>query len=203
MFIALTALYPGTIYMPSEPLFFPSIGNPFIFRCSDRVHIDGNDRWLSKSIFKSCAARDKFRMDLPCCDESWLTPFPGNPLSIGQYVNNRSRSSENNVVYQESTLTIEGSQGNVKKSTTEFPVHLCKFLPNVWANPGNNNCPLRLVPLVASSGIEKGEEILSSYFTLVHSKSDNNGKQQCKKLNEAWENLVLRFFQIKYELSYV
>lgn len=152
--------------MPSEPLFIPSIGNPFIFRCSDGIHIDGNDRWISKSIFKSCSARDKFRADLPCCDESWLGVTPVNPLNVGQYVNNRSRSSDNNVVYQESRLTIG------EKGKDSFPVHLCKFLSNVWANPGNNCVPLKLVPLVAVKEIHAGEEILSSYFTLVHSKSD-------------------------------
>ncbi|ODM89627.1 SET domain-containing protein 9 [Orchesella cincta] len=164
---SLIALYPGTIYMPSEPLFFPSIGNPFIFRCSDGVHIDGNDKWISKSIFKSCAARDKFRYDLPCCDESWLTSNPLNPLNIGQYVNNRSKSAVNNVVYQESSLRIALSISNSQRH--ELPVQFCKYLPNVWSNPGNNHQPLRLVPLVASTNIEEGDEILSSYFTVVHS----------------------------------
>ncbi|CAL8104718.1 unnamed protein product [Orchesella dallaii] len=168
---ALIALYPGAIYMPSEPLFFPSIGNPFIFRCSDGIHIDGNDKWISKTIFKSCTARDKFRYDLPCCDESWLTPSPLNPLNIGQYVNNRSKSAVNNVIYQESSLSIALNLSTSQRH--ELPVHFCKYLPNVWSNPGNNHHPLRLVPLVATTNIQEGDEILSSYFTVVHSDVDS------------------------------
>lgn len=160
------ALYPGTLYLPSEPLFFPSLGNPFIFRCSDNLHIDGNDRLLSKSVYKSCSARDKFQVDLPCCDLTWLTSQPLNPINIGQYVNNRSKSQENNVVYQESEITLGG------KGPSNFPVHLCRYLPNVWGNPENNRYPLRLVPLIAVKQINEGDEILSSYFTFVHVQSE-------------------------------
>lgn len=96
--------------MPGEPLFFPSIGNKYIFRCKDGIHIDGNDRWLSKAIYKSCAARDRFEDGSPFCDTSWLTPHPINPLNVGQYVNNRTRRKENNVIYQESELTWTLSQ---------------------------------------------------------------------------------------------
>ena len=38
----LVALYPGTFYTPDEPLFWTSIGNPFIFRCADGMLLDGN-----------------------------------------------------------------------------------------------------------------------------------------------------------------
>lgn len=48
----LAALYPGTIYRPDEPLFFQSIGNPFILKCVDGVYVDGNHRNISKYIYK-------------------------------------------------------------------------------------------------------------------------------------------------------
>ena len=44
--------FAGTVYLLHEPLFFQSIRNQFIFRCADGIHIDGNDRGISKFIFK-------------------------------------------------------------------------------------------------------------------------------------------------------
>lgn len=114
------ALYCGTLYMPSEPLFFPSLGNKYIFRCSDGIHIDGNDKWISKSIYKSCSARDRFDWDTPACDTSWLTPTPINPLNIGQFVNNRSHSQLNNVIYQECSLTWDISSSAIRLSNVSL-----------------------------------------------------------------------------------
>ncbi|CAI8025140.1 SET domain-containing protein 9, partial [Geodia barretti] len=48
----LVALYPGTVYMPHEPLLLQSLRNPFVFRCVDGVMIDGNHRGLSRWIYK-------------------------------------------------------------------------------------------------------------------------------------------------------
>ncbi|KAH0627955.1 hypothetical protein JD844_008555 [Phrynosoma platyrhinos] len=42
----------GTVYEKYEPIFFQSIGNPFIFRCIDGVLIDGNDKGISKAIYR-------------------------------------------------------------------------------------------------------------------------------------------------------
>lgn len=49
---SLVALYPGTVYWPYEPIFFQSIANHFVFRCVDGLLIDGNDRGISKTIFR-------------------------------------------------------------------------------------------------------------------------------------------------------
>lgn len=108
--------------MPSEPLFFPSLGNKYIFRCSDGIHIDGNDRFISKSIYKSCAARDIFDYETPACDTSWLTSHLINPLNVGQYVNNRSHSRDNNVIYQECSITWERSLESPKFKGPHPPV---------------------------------------------------------------------------------
>uniref|UniRef100_A0A8C3J990 SET domain containing 9 n=1 Tax=Calidris pygmaea TaxID=425635 RepID=A0A8C3J990_9CHAR len=85
----LVSMYPGTVYRKHEPIFFQSLGNPFIFRCIDGILIDGNDKGLSRSVYRSCSRRDQlgpFQMS----DESWLTSAPQNPLAVGQYVNNCS-----------------------------------------------------------------------------------------------------------------
>ncbi|XP_039401343.1 SET domain-containing protein 9 isoform X1 [Mauremys reevesii] len=48
---AVVSMYPGTVYQKYEPIFFQSIGNPFIFRCIDGVLIDGNDKGISKAVY--------------------------------------------------------------------------------------------------------------------------------------------------------
>ena len=50
--IVQTSFFVGTIYWPHEPVLFQSIGNPFIFRCIDGMLIDGNDKGLSKLIYR-------------------------------------------------------------------------------------------------------------------------------------------------------
>lgn len=44
----------GTVYKIGEPIFLPSIANSFVFRCADGMLIDGNDRGLSRLIYKYC-----------------------------------------------------------------------------------------------------------------------------------------------------
>lgn len=89
-------------------------------------------------------------------DTSWVTPVPANPLNVGQYVNNGGR--EANVAYTELTLP------------TNFPLRLRKLLPNVnFAGSGEGGeRGLRVVALVAVREVVQGEELLSSYFTLVN-----------------------------------
>ncbi|XP_010147700.1 PREDICTED: SET domain-containing protein 9, partial [Eurypyga helias] len=112
------AMYPGTVYRKHEPIFFQSLGNPFIFRCIDGVLIDGNDKGLSRSVYRSCSRRDQlgpFHMS----DESWLTAALQNPLAVGQYVNNCSHEKAANVCYQEFDVP------------EYFPVELKQYLPNI------------------------------------------------------------------------
>ncbi|XP_043919729.1 SET domain-containing protein 9 isoform X2 [Protopterus annectens] len=115
---AVVSMYPGTVYQQHEPVLFQSIGNPFIFRCIDGVLIDGNDRGVSKIIYRSCSGRDRLG---PCklSDDTWLSPFPVNPLAVGQYVNNCSNEREANVCYQEFDVPAH------------FPLHFRQYLPNV------------------------------------------------------------------------
>ena len=42
----------GAIYTEFEPVLLQSIGNPFIFRCIDRLLIDGNDKGISRFVYR-------------------------------------------------------------------------------------------------------------------------------------------------------
>jgi hypothetical protein len=44
--------FTGTLYHRDEPILLPSIGNAFVLRCLDGIHVDGNDRRMSKMIYK-------------------------------------------------------------------------------------------------------------------------------------------------------
>ncbi|CAG0882704.1 unnamed protein product [Darwinula stevensoni] len=135
----LVALYPGTRYMPWNPILLQSLGNPFIFR--------------------SCSRRDRI-LPFPSAEESWLTPHPVNPLSVGQFVNNATRgdlfSSEwpANVAYQECDVPMD------------FPTKLRSLLPYAQYAM-EERASGRIVCLVSTRRIREGEELLSSYFTLI------------------------------------
>lgn len=151
---ATVAMYPGTVYQSSEPIFLQSIKNPFVFRCIDGILVDGNDKGLSRIVFRSCSNRDRlgpFMMS----DSSWLTSRPLNPLAVGQYVNNCNDEWPANVSYQEFDVP------------DEFPIELRQFLPNVNYSQGTEG-PLRCVVLVSLRDIPAGEELFSNYFTIVH-----------------------------------
>lgn len=151
---ATVAMYPGTVYQAYEPILLQSIRNPFVFRCIDGVLIDGNDKGISKMVFRSCSGRDRmgpFMMS----DTSWLTESPQNPLAVGQYVNNCSNNRPANVCYQEYDVP------------DKFPIELRQYLPNVNYSLDTQR-PLRCVVLVALRDIRAGEELFSNYYTIVH-----------------------------------
>lgn len=151
---ATVAMYPGTVYQAYEPILLQSIRNPFVFRCIDGVLIDGNDKGISKMVFKSCSGRDRvgpFMMS----DTSWLTASPQNPLAVGQYVNNCSNEWPANVCYQEYDVP------------DRFPIKLRQYLPNVNYSLDTQR-PLRCVILVSLRDITAGEELFSNYYTIVH-----------------------------------
>lgn len=151
---ATVAMYPGTVYQSYEPIFLQSIRNPFVFRCIDGVLIDGNDKGISKMVFRSCSGRDRigpFMMS----DASWLSDSPLNPLAVGQYVNNCSNEWPANVCYQEYDVP------------DNFPCELRQYLPNVNYSLDTRG-PLRCVVLVSLRDITTGEELFSNYYTIVH-----------------------------------
>ncbi|XP_072297320.1 SET domain-containing protein 9 [Eucyclogobius newberryi] len=151
---ATVALYPGTVYQAYEPILLQSIRNPFVFRCIDGLLVDGNDKGISKMVFRSCSGRDRLGPFLTS-DTSWLTTNPLNPLAVGQYVNNCSNDKSANVCYQEYDVPYN------------FPLELRQFLPNVRYSQDIQG-PLRCVALVSLREIVAGEELFSNYYTIIH-----------------------------------
>lgn len=152
---ATVAMYPGTVYQAYEPILLQSISNPFVFRCIDGVLVDGNDKGISKMVFKSCSGRDRLGPFLTS-DTSWLTTNPLNPLAVGQYVNNCSSDKSANVCYQEYDVP------------STFPLELRQYLPNVNYSLDTHQRPLRCVVLVSLREIAAGEELFSNYYTIIH-----------------------------------
>ena len=157
----IVALYPGSIYQPYHSIFFQSIGNQFIFRCADGCMIDGKDSGISGMIFRSGEGRDRIGHPdglMRCADSSWtFSAEPVNPLNVGQYVNNANDEYPANVAYCELDVP------------SDFPVELRCLLPNVnfemIAIDGKRD--LKMIALVTTTEICQGDELLSSYFTLV------------------------------------
>lgn len=152
---ATVAMYPGTVYQAYEPILLQSISNPFVFRCIDGVLVDGNDKGISKMVFKSCSGRDRLG-PLLTSDTTWLTKNPVNPLAVGQYVNNCSNDQTANVCYQEYDVP------------STFPYELRQYLPNVNYSQDSHQRPLRCVVLVSLREISAGEELFSNYYTIIH-----------------------------------
>ena len=111
------------------------------------------------STFRSNAKRDQIGPYV-LCDTTWLGDVPENPLAVGQYVNNSPKTVTANVAYQEVDVPFKS-----------IAPKLWKNLPNVWYGSGNiarENSFLRTVALVSVKEINEGEEVFSSYFTVIH-----------------------------------
>lgn len=150
------AIYPGTVYFPSDLIFFQSLKNQYIFSCSDNLLIDGKNNGISKLIYNSCSYRDKIG-PFDTSDRSWHSNSLECPINVGQYVNNKTKYQDANVFYQEF---------NIMK---DFPLELRKFVPNVNVNGLHSVNFLRTVVLIALQDIHEGEEVLSDYFTATQS----------------------------------
>ncbi|XP_071799476.1 SET domain-containing protein 9-like isoform X4 [Asterias amurensis] len=154
-------LLQGTVYKSWEPILLQSLANPFIFRCLDGTLIDGNDKGLSRMIYRSCTQRDRMGPYLTS-DLSWLTNSSANPMAIGQYINNQNTDNEANVAYQEFDVP------------ESFPFHLLRYIPNTFysstyqQDDAAKQRLMRCVVLVSLREIQCGEELFSSYFTIVH-----------------------------------
>nr|CAB3265997.1 SET domain-containing protein 9-like [Phallusia mammillata] len=150
----IAAIYPGTVYTPSNAIFFQSIRNSFVFRCKDHIYIDGKDSGLSKYTYKSCAGRDRVG-PYELCDITWLTNKLKCPLNVGQYINNQNQEYKANVHYQEFDFP------------RDFPIHLREFIPNISVNGLECHTSSRTVVLIATRDILKQEELLSTYLTVT------------------------------------
>ncbi|OAD65730.1 hypothetical protein PHYBLDRAFT_184092 [Phycomyces blakesleeanus NRRL 1555(-)] len=155
----IVCLYPGTVYLPFEPLLFVSISNRYILKCYDGVFVDGKSTGLSGKVFNSLYHRENWPGAIQTSDKTWMTQSPKNPFAIGQYVNNGTQINPSNVRYQELDLL------------PSFPVGLRQYLPNIyWASMDPMSTPFRIVALVAERDI-KDEELFSTYM-------DNSGERQ-------------------------
>lgn len=150
---SIVACYPGTVYHPGDPILLQSISNSFIFQCSDGVFIDGKHNGVSGMFYKSCSEKHRLGPYMTC-DTSWLKLSNlRNPLACGQIVNNGG-SKNANVCYCEIDIDLRC-----------VPLRQRSFIPNVLNSEPSSF--LRLVVLVATKDINMGEEILSSYFSIV------------------------------------
>ena len=152
----IVCLYPGLIYKPYNPILLASIRNAYIFRCTDGSMIDGKSKGLSKTMFKSIHGRDRLYGFKPMCDISWIHveyQYHVNPLNIGQIVNNQSSQFKANVMYEELDIHCDSF------------VEVLSLLPNI--NYDSLHRDLRIVPLIATRDIQPGEELYSTYFSII------------------------------------
>ncbi|KAH8555528.1 hypothetical protein BGW37DRAFT_139640 [Umbelopsis sp. PMI_123] len=148
----IVSVYPGTIYMASEPLLFASLRNRYILKCVDGVFVDGKNTGLSARIHRSLHKRDNWPGAVVTSDDTWLTDYPRNPLAVGQIVNNNRYA---NVRYQEIDIPAN------------FPLELRKYIPNLYLTDRSIESSWRLVALIATRRIEN-EELFSTYFECVY-----------------------------------
>eukprot|EP00762_Andalucia_godoyi_P001369 ANDGO_04937.mRNA.1 hypothetical protein len=158
----LLCLYPGTLYLNTDIMFWVSIRNSFILRRIDGILVDGKDSGLSKRTFISCAERDAEMLKLAKPDTSWIGSQSDarkqGHLNCGQYIN-YSNNGLANVAYMECDF-----------QAAEFPPEFSPYLPYTWANMESAVAmqdTVHIVALVSTSEIKKGDELFSTYITLV------------------------------------
>ena len=108
-------------------------------------------------MYKSVHGRERVNGFEPICDISWLYDdycFHVNPLNIGQIVNNQSSTQKANISYEEISLNQKSCQ------------KILSLLPNINYESGFQQ-HLRLVPLIAIDDINAGQELFSTYFSLI------------------------------------
>ncbi|CAO3632027.1 unnamed protein product [Mucor hiemalis] len=153
--------YPGTIYLPAEPILFVSLANQYILKCVDGLYVDGKRTGLSGKVYKSLYRRENWPGAIQISDWTWMNEKDEtleNPLAVGQYVNNGNSDYKANVCYQEVDLPIN------------FPHKLRKLIPNMYWDTHIDplsNTEMRVVALVALRDICDGEELFSTYMDIV------------------------------------
>ena len=79
-----------------------------------------------------------------------------NPLNLGQIVNNCNGEFPANVAYHEFNV-----------SNKNFDFKLRPFLPNVNYSGNDEMLSTKIVPLIATRNIDSGQELFSTYFTVL------------------------------------
>ena len=83
-----------------------------------------------------------------------------NPLNVGQIVNNCNKDFTSNVAYHEIDVFIDN-----------FRLQLRPFLPTVNYGGNSEDLKVRIIPLIASKDIKEGQELFSTYFTIINTTS--------------------------------
>lgn len=71
------------------------------------------------------------------------------------------------------SISSTGFPANVTYQELDIPLsrilpQLRCFLPNVWYSGSSEHDHLRLVALVSTTDIEEGDEVFSTYYTVIH-----------------------------------
>ncbi|PAA92892.1 hypothetical protein BOX15_Mlig012570g1, partial [Macrostomum lignano] len=168
---SLLGLYPGTIYCQGDPALIVSIGNQFILRRADGILVDAGDSWLGRSVFRSCAGRDRLIGWEPA-GSAWLSArrvrpatMPNNALATGHIVNNETGEDRPaNVRYRELAWPVPAGHEGVRMLASLpcafYSAEACRR----WT-VGAGLVPL--VALVACRDVKAGEELLSAYVSLA------------------------------------
>jgi len=163
---SIVALYPGTVYAPGDPILLQSLNNCYILCCADGYYIDGKSHGLSKLIYKSCVSRDTVMPGVPAAQCDWLQSNVrscAECLCLGQIVNNAADNNAN-VAYQEHWLETEHVHYTLRQHLPNIEFQAAVVAP---VRNGSQS-RLKTVVLVSLREIAAGEELLSSYFTLIH-----------------------------------
>jgi hypothetical protein len=189
------SIYSGTVYARDEPTLLPSIGNKFMLQRKDSFFIDGNDRYISKMMHKSCCKREQYfhvnqQRYIDQADDSWLkfyhhkshedlikSGYPGadailNPYAIGHYINSSCDSRP--------TEEMQTQQANVMYYEYEFDrddweLDLLRYIPNVHYNSQtmylrkDRGASVKSIVLIALRNLNDNEELFASYKNLVYS----------------------------------
>lgn len=68
----IVCFYPGTMYLPAEPILFVSLGNQYILKCVDGLYVDGKVSGLSGKVYKSLFKRENWPGAIQISDWTWL-----------------------------------------------------------------------------------------------------------------------------------
>jgi hypothetical protein len=169
----LIGLYPGTVYMPWDPIFFQSLGNSYIIRLSDGSFIDGKSKGISRWIYRSLYHKYRAEKYYESCDLSWQDYK--NPFALGQIVNNSCPGFPANVTYYEIPMSANLCSIDLSKYTRFRSSDLLRILPNTRYSIPDYEEPMpsiaaysmRMVGIVTLRAIYPQEELYSTYMSSI------------------------------------
>src|SRR3990167_1662460 len=177
----IVGIYPGLIYEPGDPSFFPSIKNDYFLRRNDGSNLDGKFYGLSGWMYRSSLSKNTHKDDdgniIPFADATWITdsrdihkllksnnttntnqsesPSPlgrfSNPLATGHFINCASDGKRANVMYFDFNFNYTFNQKR-------------KFIPNIgYSNSLDDDEVLVKSLLIVSLRRIQDEELFTDY----------------------------------------